>query len=87
MPGGADVWAIREDGAIVCWNSWDEKHLVSWRLPRPYDGGAERFRLWVELTTQKRIDEAGNLVELWHDRAGIRERYDRLQKLGGPPAP
>jgi len=43
----------------------------------------ERIRLWLEVNTGQELDAGGTVVDL--DAKTWRERYDRLQKLGGPP--
>jgi WD40 repeat protein/predicted Ser/Thr protein kinase len=54
-----------------------------WQAPWPLEGDVERIRHWIEVLTGLKLDPGGAVVELdtkmWH------ERWDRLQKLGGPP--
>ena len=54
-------------------------------VPPPVDANLERIRLWIEVATGRELDAGGALLDL--DAKTWRERYDRLQKLGGPPTP
>jgi hypothetical protein len=60
---------------------FDEARLFE--VPQPVAGGAARLRLWVEVITARELDAGGEVAELdaktWH------ERWQQLQKLGGPP--
>jgi hypothetical protein len=47
------------------------------------EGEAERIRLWIELTAGLELDDGGAVVQL--DAHAWRERWERLQKLGGAP--
>jgi serine/threonine protein kinase/WD40 repeat protein len=53
-----------------------------WRMPAPLKGNPEQIRLWIETLTGMELDSGGALVDL--DAQTWNERYDRLQKLGGP---
>jgi WD40 repeat protein len=54
-----------------------------WQLPAPLEGDVEQIRLWVEVNTGQELDAGGAVVNL--DAKTWRERWDRLQKIGGPP--
>jgi hypothetical protein len=54
-------------------------------VPRPVSGETKRLRLWIEVAAGKDLDETGAVIDL--DAKTWRERYDRLQKLGGVPLP
>jgi hypothetical protein len=43
----------------------------------------KRLRLWVEVATGLELDAGGAVIDL--DARAWRERWNRLQKLGGPP--
>jgi hypothetical protein len=73
--------AFRPDGRAVLTGSSDRAHL--WAVPVPMVGEADRIRLWVEVTTGLELDLGGAVVEL--DAKAWRQRWERLQKLGGPP--
>ncbi|HYT95493.1 MAG TPA: serine/threonine-protein kinase [Gemmataceae bacterium] len=62
-----------------------EKEVWLRRVPAPLRGDPERIRLWVEVNTGQALDESGAVLKL--DATGLRERWQRLQKLGGMPAP
>jgi WD40 repeat protein len=51
--------------------------------PAPLEGDPERLRLWAEVSTGSELDAGGAVVEL--GAKAWRERWKRLQKLGGPP--
>jgi serine/threonine protein kinase/WD40 repeat protein len=54
-------------------------------ITQPVQGDPARLRLWVEVITGRELDAGGEVAEL--DTKAWQERYDRLQKLGGPPTP
>src|SRR5262249_55410427 len=57
--------------------------LAVFDVPQTLEGDAERVRLWVEVNTGQELDAGGALVGLKPD--GWLKRWQRLQKLGGPP--
>ncbi|MBI1830455.1 MAG: hypothetical protein HYR84_03280 [Planctomycetes bacterium] len=58
---------------------------MSCNFGKPAPGTPEHIRLWIEVNTGQELDAGGTVVDL--DAKTWRERYDRLQKLGGTPAP
>ena len=55
-----------------------------WRhVPLPWRDPAERLRLWLEVNTGLELDAGGAVVDL--DAPTWRQRWERLQRLGGPP--
>jgi serine/threonine protein kinase/WD40 repeat protein len=54
-----------------------------WPIPAALRGKAEYIRLWVEVNTGQELDAGGATLEL--DARAWSERWQRLQKLGGPP--
>jgi hypothetical protein len=73
--------AFRPDGKAVLAGTQNRAHL--WTVPAPLAGGAARIRLWVEVCTGLELDAGGAVLEL--GAAAWRGRWERLQKLGGPP--
>jgi hypothetical protein len=63
--------------------SGDETGVYRWRVSAARLMNMERLRLWVEVATGYELDPGGAPVEL--DATTWRQRWDRLQKLGGPP--
>jgi serine/threonine protein kinase/WD40 repeat protein len=61
----------------------NEMEVLVVRSPRPSAGDGERIRLWFEVATGQELDAGGGISNL--DAKTWQERYDRLQKLGGPP--
>jgi hypothetical protein len=55
-----------------------------WQLPEALAGSPERIRVWIETLTGTELDAGGAVEDL--DAKAWKERYERLQKLGGPPA-
>jgi WD40 repeat protein/tRNA A-37 threonylcarbamoyl transferase component Bud32 len=51
--------------------------------PRLLQADVERIRLWVEVATWRELDAAGAVVDL--DVKSWRQRWQRLEKRGGPP--
>jgi hypothetical protein len=51
--------------------------------PRPLEQDVAYIRLWIEVATGLELDKNGAVIEL--DAKTWRERWERLQKLGGPP--
>jgi WD40 repeat protein len=70
------------DGRTLLTSGFDHVPRL-WRVPTPLEGGAERIRLWLELTAGMELDAGGAVVQL--DAKTWRERWERLQQLGGPP--
>jgi WD40 repeat protein len=54
-----------------------------WLVPRPLQGKAEHIRFWIEVNTGQELDAGGAIVTL--NATQWSERWQRLQKLGGPP--
>ena len=74
--------AFSPDGRTFLTSGFDKVPRL-WRVPAPLGGEPERIRLWLELTAGQELDVGGALVPL--DAKAWRERWERLQKLGGPP--
>jgi WD40 repeat protein len=70
------------DGRTFLTSGFDKVPRL-WRVPAPLEGEAERIRLGIELTTGQELDAGGAVVGL--DARTWRQRWQRLQKLGGPP--
>jgi WD40 repeat protein len=70
------------DGRTFLTSGFDKVPRL-WRVPGPLEGEPERIRLWIELTAGQELDAGGAVVPL--DAKTWRERWERLQKLGGPP--
>jgi WD40 repeat protein len=77
--------AFSSDGGTLVTASPDATGVNVWKAPSPLPGDVERIRLWVEVLTGLELDAGLGVVEL--DAKTRRERWDRLQKLGGPPVP
>jgi hypothetical protein len=60
---------------------FDEARLFE--VPPPVQGDAARLRLWVEVITARELDAGGEIADL--DAKTWQLRWQRLQKLGGPP--
>jgi hypothetical protein len=52
-------------------------------VPQPVQGDAARLRLWVEVITARELDAGGEIADL--DAKTWQQRWEQLQKLGGPP--
>jgi WD40 repeat protein len=78
---GRHTLAFHPRGEMVAITTDDGAALVP--APRRVQQDATRLRLWVEVATGLELDEYGAVVEL--DAKTWRERWERLQKLGGPP--
>jgi WD40 repeat protein len=78
---GPNTAAFSPDGKTFL--AAGEKEAWLRRVPTPLQGDPERIRLWVEVNTGQALDEGGAVLEL--DETSLRERWQRLQKLGGPP--
>jgi WD40 repeat protein len=79
-----DGQTLLAQGGMPSWDPpSDEARLFE--VPRPVEGDAERLRLWGEVITARELDAGGEVVEL--DAKTWQERWQRLQKLGGPPGP
>jgi WD40 repeat protein len=74
--------AFCPDGRTFLTSGFDRVPRL-WRVPAPLEGEAERVRLGIEFTVGLELDAGGAVVEL--DAKTWRERWERLQKLGGPP--
>jgi eukaryotic-like serine/threonine-protein kinase len=74
--------AFGPDGRTFLSSGFDNVPRL-WRIPAPLEGDAERIRLWIELTVGLELDAGGAVVQL--GAKAWRERWERLQKLGGPP--
>ena len=57
----------------------------SWlqQAPGELTGSSPRLVLWVQVNTCQELNASGAIVEL--DESTWRQRYERLQALGGPP--
>jgi WD40 repeat protein len=75
--------AVHPNGRAVLVGSCDgTAHLRE--VPHAVEGSAERVRLWAELSTGMALQEDGYRVL---DAAAWRAMRQRLEDLGGPPAP
>jgi WD40 repeat protein/serine/threonine protein kinase len=54
------------------------------RTATPVEGEVERIVLWIQLQTGQELSPDGDVVDL--DQGTWRQRYERLERLGGPPA-
>jgi hypothetical protein len=68
------------DGTLL---SGDATGVYRWKVPSARAIDPDRLRLWVEVATGLELDAGGAVIEL--DAKAWRERWDRLQKLGGLP--
>jgi WD40 repeat protein len=63
----------------------ESKTVTHWKVPSPIEGPTERIVLWTQLITGMELEAGGAVrvleVDVW------RERWQRLQKDGGPPLP
>ena len=75
--------AISPNGHLLAAGSLDGRSAV-WQAPRPLPGSVERIRLWIEVLTGMELDSREVIQEL--SPAALRERRQRLEALGGPPA-
>jgi WD40 repeat protein/tRNA A-37 threonylcarbamoyl transferase component Bud32 len=76
----AEAWCPR--GRTVATATQDHGVRL-WEAPERIAGDPERLRLWAEVITGLELDAGQGAVEL--DEKTWRERYRRLQELGGPP--
>jgi WD40 repeat protein len=53
-------------------------------VPQPLKSDATRLRLWIEVITARELDAGGELADL--DAKTWQQRWQQLQKLGGPPS-
>jgi hypothetical protein len=53
------------------------------KAPVLLPGGLDRLKLWLQVNTGKELDPEDLAVDL--DREGLRQRWQKLQKRGGPP--
>jgi len=60
-------------------------YLWQFAPPSAIHGNPERIRLWVEVITGLELDDAGEVQQL--SAATWQQRKQRLEELGGPPAP
>jgi eukaryotic-like serine/threonine-protein kinase len=56
-----------------------------WRVAVPMAGDVERLALWAQVLTGRELDAGGGVRDL--DERTWSERRERLDRLGGPPAP
>jgi eukaryotic-like serine/threonine-protein kinase len=54
-------------------------------IPAPIGGSVQQVRLWIELETERELDEQGRVRPL--TAAALQERRQELERLGGPPMP
>ena len=91
MPVGRDIsgGAFSPDGKKLHLNYSDlfGQRKQEWLIdvPQPVRGTPEYLRLWIEVLTVSEQDSSGGVTEL--DYKTWQERFQRLQKLGGPPTP
>jgi WD40 repeat protein len=80
------VWAVAfgPHDQTVLTGSEDHRARV-WRPPAPVAGPVEQIVLWVEVLTGTELDADGGVRVL--DAPHWRQRRQRLEELGGPPAP
>jgi WD40 repeat protein len=52
-------------------------------VPQPVQGDAARLRLWVAVIAARELDAGGEVADL--DARTWQQRWEHLQKLGGPP--
>jgi len=79
--------AFAPDGDTLALGTWfkgfiQEPRLYLLPVPRPLRTDLERIRLWIEVATWRTLDDDG-IRDL--DARTWRERFRRLQELGGPP--
>jgi WD40 repeat protein len=85
-PLARGVGTFSHDGKTLLGMAGDDQTAVSlWKVPVPLEGSVERLRLWLEVGTGRELDAGGAVVEL--DWKTWQQRWQRLQKLGGPPVP
>jgi WD40 repeat protein len=76
--------ALSADGKTALTGGFDKTARL-WNVPQPMRDDAERIMLWTQVITGLEVDELTAVHVL--DAKTWRERYDRLQILGGPPIP
>jgi WD40 repeat protein len=85
LSGGSTLFAgsalFSPDGRTILATSRDESRLFL--VPQPVEGKPDQLRRWVEVITARELDAGGEVADL--DAETWRQRWDRLQKLGGPP--
>src|SRR5262249_47432152 len=89
---GREVWGVsfvpRPSGCprSLLTRSGDHKGPGSeawlWRRPATPEAPAERLKLWTEVTLGQEGGPSGALLTL--GGAAVRQRWQRLQELGGP---
>jgi WD40 repeat protein len=84
QPGLVQALACSPDGTRVVTTGQDGTARL-WQAPVPLSPEVERLRLWVQVATGMDLDASGIPREL--DAAAWRQRWLRLQELGGPPLP
>jgi WD40 repeat protein/predicted Ser/Thr protein kinase len=75
--------AVHPDGNLIA-TGGDDKVTQFWRLPEAATGTPERLRLWVQVLTNRELDNGAVRVldaKTWHARRAA------LEKLGGLTAP
>ncbi len=82
-PRGSRPVAFSPDGRLMAVGDWDGRIAV-WETPAPLEGNPEQVRLAVEVLTGLELDARSASRSL--DRQELKERRDRLEELGGPPA-
>jgi WD40 repeat protein len=75
--------AFSPDGQTVLTGGGNQAHL--WTPPAPVEGDVERVVLWTQVLTGLELDADGVARVL--DGATWQQRRQRLEELGGPPAP
>jgi hypothetical protein len=84
IPIPGNIWGIKfRPGTEQLAVATEKRGVQLLPVPPAIAAAPERIRLWVEVATGKELDAGGLIVDL--DVNTWRERYDRLQKLGGPP--
>jgi WD40 repeat protein len=86
LPHGDKVWAVAIDrgGGLILTGSEDGQARL-WRVPPPLAASVERLTLWAQVVSGMELDAERGMHVL--DAAAWRGRRQRLEALGGPPAP
>jgi WD40 repeat protein len=72
----------RPDGRRVLTASMDGTARL-WDVPEKLEGDVERLKFWVEVSSGMELATDGSVR--WLEAQELRQRRQRLQKLGGPP--